>query len=251
MLLSLLLLTAAPDAQAANNQPFMWAGGATLSTIAFPGAFPLEYPKATNDGDPNPRNNLERVKADLGIGARGLLYLNNKNRIGARLNLGFGLGGADMRSTVFTLEYEQSIFRQDNINVFVGGGIGVGSLRFNQGSEGGDLRTNTYNTRLQAAIIYRDTQGKKKAADDRAYELALFATPIGFNGPETYEFGNTTVEDPESYSLFAGLTGDESDDQALKGSRYNPTVGIEATIFFGDLTPPSSGKNKKKKNNTR
>lgn len=247
MLLPLLLTLASSEATAANNSKLhMWGAGPTLSTMAFPGAYPLNFP-TTQDGSnvPNPRNKLEKVRGDIGVAARGVIYINNQNRVGARLHRGIGLS-ADMANTVFTLEYGKSLLRQDNINVFVGGGIGVGTMRFNQGDEGGDLRVNTYNTRVQLAGVFRDTRGKKNAADDRAYELALYATPIGINGPEQYEFGGTEYSDPDSYSLFAGLTAEEGDDQTFRGSQYNPTVGIEVTVFFGDFTPPGSGKNKKK-----
>jgi hypothetical protein len=223
----------------------MWGVGPTLSTMAFPGAYPSNFPTvADGSNTPNPRDNLERVKGDLGLAARGVLYIKNRNRIGARLHMGFGLGGADMRNTALTIEYGQSILRQDNVNIFVGGGIGVGKLRFDQGDDGGDLRLNTYNTRVQIGAIFRDTRGRKNAADDRAYELALFATPLGWAGPETYEFGGKEFSDPESRSLFAGLTSDDDDDQVFKGSIYNPTIGIEATVFFGDFTPPNNRRNR-------
>jgi len=241
-MLPALLLLSGQNAQAANG-PYMWGAGPTISTIAWPGAYPNSFPKSTDDDDPNPRDHLETVKGDASLAGRGLLYIKNKQRIGARLNLGFGDG---YRATTFTIEYEQSLIREDNINVFVGGGIGIGKLRFPQGdaSAGGNgiLSTNTYNTRLQVAVIYRDKQGKKNAADDRAYELALFVTPLGANGPETYEFGNTTVQDPDNASTFAFLTSDEEDDQKLKGSLYNPTIGIEVSVFFGDFTAPKKKK---------
>jgi hypothetical protein len=239
-MLSALLLLTGQDALAGDG-PYMWGAGPTISTIAWPGSYPNSFPKATDDGDPSPRDHLEAVKGDVALAGRGLLYLNNTRRIGARLNLGFGSG---YRATTFTVEYEQSILREDNINVFVGGGVGVGKLQFPQG-EDGTLSTNTYNTRLQISAIYRDKQGKKNAADDRAYEVALFVTPLGANGPETYEYGNTTVQDPDNASTFAFLTSDESDDQKLKGSLYNPTIGIEVSVFFGDFTSP-----KKKKGNS-
>jgi hypothetical protein len=239
-MLPALLLFAGQDAQAADG-PYMWGVGPSLSTIAWPGAYPNQFPRATGDNDPSPRDNLEAVKGDLSIGGRGLLYLKNKQRLGARLNLGFGNG---YNATTFTIEYEQSILREDNINVFVGGGIGVGRLKFAQG-ENGTLSTNTYNTRLQVAATFRDKKGKKNAADDRAYEVALFVTPLGSNGPETYEYGDVTVQDPDNASTFAFLTSDEDDDQKLKGSLYNPTIGIEVSVFFGDFTAP------KKKNRNR
>ncbi|MFT5686215.1 MAG: hypothetical protein ACI8RZ_007171 [Myxococcota bacterium] len=239
-MLPALLLLSGTDALAGSG-PHMWGAGPTLSTIAWPGAYPNSFPKSTQDGDPNPRDHLEGVKGDAGLAARGLIYLNNQNRIGARLNLGFGGG---YRATTFTIEYEKSILREDNINVFVGGGIGVGRLKFSQGTEGGVLSTNTYNTRLQISAIYRDKQGKKNAPDDRAYEVAIFASPIGFNGPETYEYGNVTVQDPDNASAFAFLSSDEGDNQKLNGSLYNPTLGIEVSVLFGDFTSP-----KKKKNN--
>ena len=240
LMLPALLLLAGTDAQAASGL-HMWGAGPSLSTIAWPGAYPNSFPKSTQDGDPNPRNNLDSVKGDAALAGRGLIYLSNQQRIGTRLNLGFGDG---YRATTLTIEYEKSIFRQDNINVFVGGGIGVGKLKFDQ-NENGTLSTNTYNTRLQIGAIYRDKQGRKNAADDRAYEIALFATPIGFNGPETYEYGDVTVQDPDSASTFAFLTSDDSDNQKLNGSLYNPTIGIEVSVLFGDFTSP---KKKKKKN---
>ena len=75
--------------------------------------------------------------------------------------------------------------------------------------------------------------------------MAIFVTPFGANGPETYEYGNVTIEDPENASAFAFLTSGEEDDQKLRGSLYNPTIGLEVSVFFGDFTAPK----KKKKNN--
>ena len=238
-MLTILLMLGLNEADA-KSTPHMWGAGATISTMAFPGYFPSSFPTVSDDSNvPNPRDHLESIQGDIGLAARGVIYINNKNRLGARVHSGFGLN-ADMRNTVFTLEYGQSLIRQNNINVFVGGGIGVGRLRFDQGDEGGDLLVNTYNTRVQVGAIFRDTRGKKNAADDRAYEVALFATPIGAKGPETYTYGDQEYMDPESRSLFAGLTRDEEDDQVFKNSVYNPTIGIEATIFFGDFTPPNN-----------
>jgi len=252
MLLPLLLTLAAPEANAAKSGLHMWGAGPTLSTMAFPGSYPSSFPTVAKDDNktPDPSSNLEKVRADIGLAARGVIYINNKNRVGVRLHRGIGLS-ANMANTVFTLEYEQSLIRQDNVNLFVGGGIGVGTLRFNQGDEGGDLKVNTYNTRIQLAGVFRDTHGKKNAADDRAYEIALYATPIGFKGPETYEYGDKEYTDPDSYSLFAAFTSDEGDNQTFRSSQYNPTIGIEATVLFGDLTPPGAGKKKKRNRNGR
>lgn len=242
-MISILLALSISEAQA-KNTPHMWGAGPTLSTMAFPGYYPSNFPTVDDDSNvPDPQANLESVRGDVGVAARGVLYINNKNRLGGRLHTGFGLN-ADMRNTVLTIEYGQSLLRQNNVNIFLGGGIGVGRLRFDQGDEGGDLLVNTYNTRIQLAAIFRDTRGKKNAADDRAYEVALFATPIGFKGPETYTYGDVEYTDPESRSIFAGLTQDEDDDQVFKNSIYNPTIGIEATLFFGDFTPPQRNRNR-------
>lgn len=260
MLMPLLLSLSISDANAQNrNQgPHMYAVGATLSTLVFPGAYPGNFPKNVDNGDPNPRDTLELVRGDAGLAARGIVYLDNQNRIGLRLERGFGVGdGGDMRRTVFTIEYEKSLLRQDQVQVFAGGGIGFGRLNFDQG-DNGELTLNTWNTRLQVAANYRYKRGRKQGFDDMMFEVALFVSPIGFNGPETFTIGNVTVEDPAGAGAFAFLTSNEDDNQKLNGSLYNPTAGLEFTFFYGDLTPPQKrrrgnrnrgGGNKKKKNN--
>jgi len=221
----------------ADSSLFMWGVGGTVSTVAWPGATPISYPTVTDELLANccdPRENLDKSRGDVSLAGRTLLYLRRKERVGARIQYG---GGSGFRQMVATIEYEHSILRADYINVFVGGGIGVGSLVFDQG-DAGTLRTSTYNTRMQIAGTFRHEMGRKNKADDRAYEIALFVTPFGGIGPESYHVGDEEIDDPESANPFASLTDDEGDDQLLSGGLYNPTIGIEASVYFGDFTPP-------------
>ena len=81
-MLAALLLLSGQDALA--DGPHMWGAGGTISTIAWPGAYPNSFPRATNDSNPSPRDHLDPVKGDIGLAGRGLLYLKNKQRIGVR-----------------------------------------------------------------------------------------------------------------------------------------------------------------------
>ena len=244
MLLPFLLSVLTAPSHAASG-PHMWGVGPAVSTIVYPGSYPGDLPHFNEDIDSlsgmlddDPESTMDKTKGDFALAGRGLLYLKNKQRLGARLQMGFGGG---MTMTNFTLEYEQSLLREDNINIFAGGGLGVGALKFSQAdaSTGTNvLSLNTYIARGQVSAIYRDKQGKKNKADDRAYELSLYAILFA-HGPESFRNDDKGIDvvDPDSFTLFAS---DEDEQQKLKGGSYSPFLGLEATIFFGDFTAPKN-----------
>ena len=251
LLLPVLLTLASTTAVAASNSPYMWGAGPSVSTIAWPGAYPHSFPSFNDkvsslpgeNSELSPQNALSQSKGGFWLAGRGVVYLKRTQRLGVRLNTGWGGG---MRALQTTVEFEQSLIRESNINIFAGGGVGLGKLSFSEDSA--KLSMSTYVARAQVSAIYRNSMGKKNKADDQAYELSLFMVLYG-TGPESYTNGDLTAENPSGINLFSGLTSDESDDKQLKGGMYSPYIGIEGTVFFGDLTPPSSGK--KKSNNKK
>jgi hypothetical protein len=217
----------------AGSSPWMWGVGPTLSAVVFPsfipGSYPLALPQNKDNADLSPRDNLEKADGVYGIGGRGVLYLKNRHRLGARLKLDLGEG---FRSTGLTFEYDQSFFREGQVNMFIGGGFGFATLRFPQG-DAGSLETNELRIRGQVSGTYRYTRGKPNKADDIGFDAAIFAT-LGLHGPEKYTLGDQTVEDDDEFSFSLEDDGEGK----LTGALYNPTIGLEVTVFFGDFTPP-------------
>ena len=191
------------DAEA-SSKPYMWGVGPTLSTIAFPGQYPFTLPDEA-DGK------VDKVGGDVGIGARGVLYLKKHDRLGARLMGGFG--GGIYSSVAFTLEYDKMLMGSHSTWVFAGGGLGFGRQRF--ASNERELAMATYNLRAQLGAHYRS----KKAN----FELALF---LAYLAPGVQKY-----------------TGTGGNERQVKGGFY-PQLGLEASVMFGDFTPP---KKKKKK----
>lgn len=201
--LLLALLTTAP-AQAESG-PWMWGAGPTLGTIVYPGRFPASLPDAYGA--------LEgQVRGDAITGVHGVLYIDGENRLGSRVDLGFGSGYTGL---AWTIEYERILLRGNGVHVFAGGGLGFGSYSLNDDAVG-KLVTPTYEVRGQVGALYK----QKTTAE----QLEIFVK-VPFNGNPTFE-----------------APGAEKVDADGGGNWFH--VGLLATVFFGDWTMPKSEKKK-------
>ncbi len=152
-----------------------------------------------------------KVRGDVITGAHGVVYLDGSNRLGSHVDLGIGSG---YTSAAWTLEYERILVRGGGIHVFAGGGLGFGSYTLKD--DAGKLHTPTYELRGQVGALYKQKQ--------TAEELSVFVK-LPFNGNPTYT-----------------PTGGTKADATNAGNWFH--VGLQATVYFGDWTMPSSERKK-------
>lgn len=237
---SLLLLAAlagSNDAVAAKG-PKMWGVGPSISTQVFPPSVPSTNPKFDNWGDEiegtaigtayadeKGRLNKDKypgVAGDFQLGAKAMVYFNDEWRVGLRPNIGMGKNFSSFNMNV---ELDKILFTGSGMAAFMGGGLGMGRMKFkSHEDDGSDYTLGNYIARLHAGGYYK----LKK----QAIELSLY-TKIPFAYRQELH-----VED-ESFGLNAGL---------------NPVqyfaIGIEATVYFGDFVsknPKKKGKKGKKR----
>ena len=147
----------------AIDDPYMWGAGIRVGTIVIPGQYPVTFPtKVENynfvtegpnancpqetsttgstvtsptcdpkrDLDPETGeplfHTLSPVQNDVSIGGEFNFYLDKQYRVGALGNVGFGQRWLDM-SLMPKVDY---IFLEDQIDAFVGGGLGFGYQSF-------------------------------------------------------------------------------------------------------------------------
>lgn len=227
------LLAAALFSGAAQAEPFMWGAGPTISTMVLPGQHPLSWPQAKkvdgerpaigvygdNDSGRLSEPYFEKVRGDVALGGRGVMYLNRDWRGGMRGQFGFG---NNYRSSQLTLEVDKVIGGESGAFAFVGGGVGIGSMRFNSAQDDAFLKARNYPLRGHVGGYYK-INGKA------AIELSLFAQLA-----------------LPSFQTLTTAGGDEID----MGVGVNPLsyshIGAELTAYFGDFTPPKGGKKGKK-----
>jgi hypothetical protein len=237
MLLPLVMaLAAAPTAEAAESGIHMWGVGPTISTIAYPGRHPISFPKLTEDeiadngfqADVNENRRItsvDEVKGDMGVGARGIVYFNRSIRGGIRFHA-FTLGN-NYNSADVTFEVDKIFFQESKASAFGGLGLGFGNMKFEGETEAANgedpvLSMATYLVRGQAGGMYRWKQ--------TALEVGLFAN-MAIPG---------VIE-------FTGQSGNTVEIGGFGGNGVYWHGGLEATMYFGDFTPPKNAKKKGKK----
>lgn len=248
MLLPLVMaLAAAPTAEAAGPGVHMWGVGPTISTIAYPGRHPISFPKLSEDqiadngfeadvNDNRRITSVDEVKGDAAIGARGVVYFNRSIRGGLRFHA-FS-AGKNYNSADITFEVDKIFFQESKASAYGGLGLGFGNMKFQGETEAAnatdpELSMATYLLRGQAGGMYR--------WKTTALEVGLFANMAV---PGVIEF-----------------TGQSDNTVEIGGFGGNGVYwhgGLEATMYFGDFTPPKNakkgkkgGKNKKGKNGRR
>lgn len=208
-----MLLALVPDASAINLK---WYGaGPAMSTMLFPGQYPISFPAGAKEGGKASGDPLvEKVGFDLNLAGRGVIYPTKSMRLGTRLELGFGSGFGHQE---FLLEYGQVLVNEGSFQVVGTVGLGVGHEKF-RGEDDGYLDVNYYPIRGEIGGLLRDKW--------RAYELALWGT-FHIAGQQQY-FANPDAEPVEGKG-----------NSFASGSLYGG-VGLQATVWFGDFRSSES-----------
>ena len=218
----MMLLALIPDASAIELK--WWGAGPSLSTMLFPGEYPISFPAGAREGGKTSGDPLvDKVGFDLNLAGRGVIYPVKSMRLGARIQLGFG-GGFGRQE--FTLEYEPVLSNQGSFQVVGGVGLGVGHERFRDKDGEDFLDVSYYPIRGQIGGLLRDKY--------RAYELDLWAT-YHITGGQKY-YSNADAEPVDGKG------------SALAGGALYAGIGLEFTVWFGDFKSDSSNNNNNKNN---
>ncbi|MCP4805392.1 MAG: hypothetical protein GY913_09195 [Proteobacteria bacterium] len=206
----LALLACLNTAEAGSSIAYMWGVGPQVSTVIYPTRFPGSFPNAMDD-----TWEYTPSRGDVEFALRGAFYLNNESRLTGRV----GLGGSQGWFTRWAdVGIDRMLSSNSGFHTLAGLGLGLGRDRFTD-DLGQQLEVSNVVLRAQFGGIYRNKT--------QAYELGIFGA---YHAPIEHmvDPGNTQ--------------------QVIKaaGSRYG-MLGVEASVFFGDFTPPKS--KKKKKNN--
>lgn len=199
MLLPLLL------ASQAHAVEFRWWGiGPMLGTRVVPLQYPI-FPAAV-DG-----TGIDHAAGNLEAGAQAVLYVGNIGRIGLRGQLDTNFG--PWFGQEFTLEWDQLLVRDGELQLYLGGGVGLGHERFGDKASDGDypyLDVRYFPLRLQIGVALRDHW--------RAYQLQLYGAwhIAGEQDICTAADDCTQPDFTESIAFYGG-------------------VGLEATVFFGNF----------------
>ena len=205
----LLLMSLINPADAA----YMWGVGPTVNTIVWPSSYPNGGLVTKLDDD------MEETTSNMGVGAHGVLYLGKRKRMGSHLWYAFGNGG--YKSWNWTVDADLWGTDSSGVSVLGGFGAGLGTQRW-EDQDHGELKMGTYILRAQGSATYRMRR--------QAYELGGWA---GVVLPGTAKFQPTGGEQET-------LSGADS-------TGFYPQIGLEATVYFGDFTPPKSRKKGKKR----
>ena len=140
-----LLVALALSATTADAKPYMWGAGGSVNTMILPGGYPSTWAKAkrqdgtipnlapyTNDKGSLAAPHFNEVRGDIGIGGRGLFYINGTWRGRASGQLAFG-------------------------NDYRGGQLvmGIGYQRFSSAEDSAELRASTFPLRAHLGLMYK------------------------------------------------------------------------------------------------
>ncbi len=231
-------------------EPYMWGVGGRLGTYIIPARYPVSFPtKIANynfidegpragdedsddpkrdldeDGDPI-YTTLQKVGFQGQISVDGMYAIDAENRIGALAGFTTGKGYSD---AFFMFNYDRVLLSDDSgFDLVAGGYAGFGTMSF-RGRDADGVKTEEKlrvpHFPLRAHI---EAQLRNKT---QKYGLGLFA---GTNVPSNH--------------YFTDQFGQEVDDV---GSPFNLALyvyaGLEASVQFGDFTPPKKKKPTKTK----
>jgi hypothetical protein len=228
-LLAITALSWSPAAQAGNST-YMFGFGPRVGTIVIPGGYPASFPsfdQLDENGDETGEKvkigedtTIEKVRGDLVLGMEGLYWADKTNRLAATAGLGLGSGYNDAH---LILKYDK-MQAMDALDVFVGGGVGVGVANF-RGDLDERLRVPYYPIRGEVGAIFRQKT--------HAIQALIFLN-LNLPGRQTLSL-NQEASDGTTY---------EVEYESGFGWSFYPQVGAEIQLLFGDFTKPR----KKKKN---
>lgn len=228
-LLALAALSWAPATHAGNSH-YMFGFGPRVGTIVIPGGYPASFPsfdQLDENGEETGEKikiaedtTIEKVRGDLVLGLEGLYWADKTNRLAGTAGLGLGSGYNDAH---LILKYDK-MQAMDALDVFVGGGVGVGVANF-RGESDERLRVPYYPIRGEVGAIFRQ---KTHAVQ------ALIFLNLNLPGRQTLTL-NQEAADGSIY---------EVEYESGFGWSFYPQVGAEIQLLFGDFTKPR----KKKKN---
>lgn len=229
-----LLVALALTASTAEAKPYMWGVGGSVNTMVLPGGFPStparvkkvegEVPDGaslyTADNGALQAPYFNDVRGDVGLGVRGLFYLNGEWRGRASGQMGFG---ENYRSGVVSLGIDKILAGESGAFAFAGGELGLGSQRFESAEDSAVVRASTFPLRFNVGGYY-------KINKKNAIELSLFAAaPL---------------------PMVQTLTTDAGDEFDV-GVGFNPLLysnfGVEMSYYWGDFSKPRKKGKKGKK----
>ncbi len=193
---ALLLIASLFGAPASAEEPFMWGVGPRVGTHIAPLAYPSAWPAAQQE--------FQAVTWDLMLGLDAMIQPVEHHRARLLVTADFGRRWTD-GGVLATYNY---VFRFGDVQVPLGGGLGVGSARL--GARGDDVLRMSY-------IPFRAEAGVLHAQRSWAWQAMLFAEPRA----------------PIS-SVVTDTSGDRT---PLQGPVW-ASFGIELTAYFGDFQPP-------------
>lgn len=208
MLLLLWTLIMTPFASA-NQGPFMWGVGPTISTVALPAQMPFNFP------DEADALNFKGTGGDVGFGVHAVMYMRHTQRFGTHMWYHTGANGYS--SPNLTIEYDFVGTSANNVAFLGGLGGGFGSQSW-ENDAGDKLSMNTFIARGQGSVNFR--------THTNMFQLGVFMNVFFPSG--------STIERKNGAELDAAFV-------------IYPQLGIEFTTFFGDFKPPRKG-NKKRRN---
>jgi hypothetical protein len=229
-----LLVALALTASTADAKPYMWGTGGSVNTMILPGGYPSSWAQAKRtDGQvPNlaPYTNAKgrltephfnEVRGDIGVGARGLMWIHGTWRGRASGQLGFG---SDYRSGQVVLGIDKIIGGESGASLLVGGDfLGIGFQRFSSAEDGAELSASTFPLRGHVGLMY-------KIDKQNAIELSPFvALPLPMQQVLTTDAG-------EEHEMGIGLNP----------FQYG-NIGIELSYYWGDFSKPNRKGKKGKK----
>lgn len=193
-----------------------WGVGPVVGTMVIPTKYPTALPFIAQD-------KVDKVRGDVEVGAHGVLYPGKAGRIFGRFTFGFGTSG--YFSPEFVAGYDAILFKDDELQVLFGAGLGAGSETFRSAGENDHLRVNYFPIRAETSVLLRDRS--------RAYEISLW--------------GDLHIASNQEYctSKSGDCTNASDTDEAIAGAVYFG-LGAEATLYFGDFKSKGGGQGKKK-----
>lgn len=219
-----LLLAAAP-AFAVDAQ--WWGVGPTIETMAIPSSYPFSFPAAVRDTNDKGEDVLlvDKVRGDVEIGARAVLYPGKTGRITALGTLGFGTSHFFQPELV--LGYDAVLVKDESFQLLFGGGIGAGHETYGNADNDDKLKVNYFPLRAGLSALLRDKS--------RAYEIGLWGT---------YHLVSSQRYCAADAECVDGKTKPDGTEATVAGAAYG-ALGAQATLFFGDFrNKGSSGKGK-------